>query len=217
MNWQVFLAFVLAYFIGAIPFSIWIGKKFYGVDVRTSGSGNAGATNTFRVLGTQAGILVLTLDILKGVLAVLLANWLGSENFSFEQMLYYRLGLGIMAAIGHIFPVYLNFKGGKGVATFFGVVIAIFPWAALICMGIFFLIFYTSHYVSLGSIIAALAFPFGVLFVQHVHNAVILIAVFLIPVIIFYTHRKNIGRLVSGTENKISFHKTSPVTKDSES
>src|SRR5438105_1565234 len=123
MPLQIILAFIAAYLIGAIPSSVWFGKFFYKRDVRQFGSGNAGATNTFRVLGATAGIIVLALDILKGVVAVLLANFFRGENFSSIQFLYFQIGLGLAAGLGHIFPVYLNFKGGKGVATFFGVIL----------------------------------------------------------------------------------------------
>src|ERR1043166_1122188 len=111
MPLQIIVAFIIAYLIGAIPSSVWFGKIFYKKDVRQFGSGNAGATNTFRVLGATAGIIVLVLDIVKGVVAVLIANFFSRENFSSTQFLYLQIGLGFAAGLGHIFPIYLNFKG----------------------------------------------------------------------------------------------------------
>src|ERR1700733_14541389 len=108
MTLQIILTFILAYLIGSIPSAVWIGKTFYGKDVRNYGSGNAGATNTFRVLGAGAGIVVLTADMLKGIIAVLPAHFPGGGNFSSSQFLYYQTGLGLTAGLGHIFPVYLN-------------------------------------------------------------------------------------------------------------
>lgn len=205
MTYQLILSFILAYFIGGIPFSVWIGKIFYGKDIREYGSGNAGATNTFRVLGTQAGIIVLFLDIAKGMIAVSLAYYLGTVRIESDTFLYYQIGLGIVAGLGHIFPIYLGFKGGKGVATFLGVGLAIFPVAALICIGTFLLIFLITRYVSLGSLLASLVFPFIVIFYYHFQQWPIVCFSILIPVIIFYTHRQNIQRLINGTENKINF------------
>ena len=202
------LALIAAYLIGAIPSSVWMGKLFFGMDVRKYGSGNAGATNTFRVLGTLPGLLVLMTDITKGSVAVSLAYYMGGAAFMGSEFLYYKLALGLTAALGHIFPVYLGFRGGKGVATFFGVVLAIFPLSALICAGLFIMIFATTRYVSLSSISAAVAFPFLLIFVQHVNQWPVMLAGFLIPAIILFTHRKNIQRLFQGKENKIQFRQT---------
>lgn len=207
MDYQLIIAFVLAYLIGAIPFSVWVGILFYGKDVRKFGSGNAGATNTFRVLGTQAGIIVLFLDIVKGSIAVSLAYYLGSISFESKYFIYYELGLGITAALGHIFPVYLGFKGGKGVATLFGVGISIFPAAALACVIVFAVTFFISHYVSLGSILAAWVFPVVVIFYERATQWPVIAFAIAIPIIICYTHRQNIERLWKGKENKIVFGK----------
>ncbi|MBK9730188.1 MAG: glycerol-3-phosphate 1-O-acyltransferase PlsY [Chitinophagaceae bacterium] len=207
MNYEIIVAFILAYLIGAIPFSVWTGMLFYHKDVRKYGSGNAGATNTFRVLGTQAGIIVLFLDIVKGSIAVSLAYYLGNLHFESDNFIYYELGLGITAAIGHIFPVYLNFKGGKGVATLFGAGLSVFPVAALVCVAVFLVVFLTTRYVSLGSIIASVVFPIVIIFYNQITQwPIILFSVF-IPCIIIYTHRKNIQRLLKGEESKIIFEK----------
>ncbi|MBX7109822.1 MAG: glycerol-3-phosphate 1-O-acyltransferase PlsY [Chitinophagales bacterium] len=207
MNYEFIIAFVLAYLIGAIPFSVWTGLLFYGKDVRKYGSGNAGATNTFRVLGTQAGIIVLFLDIVKGSIAVSLAYYLGGIPFDSDNFIFYELALGITAAVGHIFPVYLRFKGGKGVATLFGVGISVFPVAALACVMVFIIIFLLTRYVSLGSILAAITFPVVIIFYGHVRQWPVLAFAIAIPCIILYTHRLNIRRLLKGEEHKIAFGK----------
>lgn len=209
MTLQIILTFILAYLIGAIPSSVWFGKIFYGKDVRNYGSGNAGATNTFRVLGVSAGIIVLALDMLKGIIAVLLANLPVGGNFSPSQFLYYQLALGLTAGLGHIFPIYLKFKGGKGVATFFGVILYLFPLVALVCVVTFFIVFFITYYVSLGSMIASVAFTISIffLYLKDMHELPLIIFAVLIPVIICYTHRKNISRLLNGTEAKMHFHK----------
>lgn len=207
MNYELILAFVIAYLLGAIPFSVWVGQLFYGKDVRKYGSGNAGATNTFRVLGTQAGSIVLFLDIVKGSIAVSLAYYLGSIPFDSLNFIYYELGLGITAAIGHIFPVYLRFKGGKGVATLFGVGISVFPVAALACVAVFVIIFLWTRYVSLGSMLAAVTFPIVLIFYSHVRQWPVIAFAVIIPCIIIYTHRLNIRRLLKGEEHKIVFGK----------
>ncbi len=207
MNYELIIAFVIAYLVGAIPFSVWVGLLFYGKDVRKYGSGNAGATNTFRVLGTQAGLIVLFLDIVKGSIAVSLAYYLGNIPFDSANFIYYELGLGITAAIGHIFPVYLQFKGGKGVATLFGVGISVFPAAALACVAVFVIIFLWTRYVSLGSMLAAITFPIVLIFYSHIRQWPVIAFAIIIPCIIIYTHRLNIRRLLKGEEHKIVFGK----------
>ena len=208
MTIQIISLFIAAYLIGAIPFSVWIGKVFFGKDIRKEGSGNAGATNTFRVLGTVAGAIVLILDILKGATAVLLSKFL--NNVDHSNLIFYQTGLGLTAAIGHIYPVYLRFKGGKGVATLFGVVLIIFPIGALSAVAAFTIIFLTTRYVSLGSMIASVVFMFSIfLFDERRNDLPVIVFAIAAPVIVFYTHRKNIQRLLNGTENKISFSKKS--------
>ena len=207
MSITILITLILAYLIGAIPTSVWFGKIFYKKDVRQYGSGNAGATNTFRVFGAVSGIIVLAIDILKGVVAVMLSHIFSLPEMSKENLLFYQLSLGLIAAIGHIFPVYLNFKGGKGVATFFGVVLYLFPVAALICTITFFIVFGITHYVSVGSILASLAFMLTLFFYYAgTHVLPVLVFSIAVPVIIIFTHRKNIQRLLSGSENK--FHLT---------
>src|SRR4030043_16424 len=156
---------ILAYLIGSIPTSIWIGKSFFGIDIRECGSNNAGATNAMRILGWKAGFTVLIVDIFKGWLAVNLihiTNYYIPETGDFIE---FQLLLGIAAIIGHIFPVYVSFRGGKGVATLFGLVLAINPEPTLLCIGVFVVTLLITKYVSLSSMIAAFAFPFIVIFV----------------------------------------------------
>lgn len=191
-----------AYLLGSIPTSVWIGKFFYGVDVRELGSGNAGATNTFRVLGRSAGIPVLVFDVFKGWCAVKLyligmhAGWLPT-GYSWTEML-----LGLAALIGHIFPVFARFRGGKGVATLLGVAIAILPWPALICIGVFLLTLIVTNYVSLGSILAAVVFPPMVIVIFHNQSLHMVIFSIAISLALIVTHHKNIGRLLRREENK---------------
>lgn len=197
-------AMVIAYLIGSIPTSVWWGKVFHGVDVREHGSRNAGATNTFRVLGPKAGVPVLIIDILKGFLPVrILPNFTDLVPDTAPWM-WFRVALVGAAVLGHLYPVFAGFKGGKGVATSLGGVLAVHPGAAGICVAVFAVVFYLSRYVSLGSLSAALAFPLAVVLVFHEFSAVkIGFAVFLC-LLVFYTHRENIGRLIRGQENRMS-------------
>lgn len=197
---------VLAYLIGSISNAIWISRYFFQKDIRDYGSGNAGATNTFRVLGLKTGVVVLALDMLKGVLAVKLAYLLPfytmPENVS--QLVNLQVGLGLAAVIGHIFPIWYEFRGGKGIATLFGMVLAIQPVIALCCVGVFALILFLTRYVSLSSILAGIAFPVLLIFIfreQEVFYRIFAIATALLVIL---THQKNIGRLLNGTENKVS-------------
>lgn len=192
---------ITAYLLGSIPSAVWIGKRFYGVDVREHGSGNAGATNTFRVLGKKAGIPVLIIDVLKGWLAVNLA-YLNDYEVGGEQFVNLQLAAGLVALMGHILPVFAGFKGGKGVATLLGVVLALQPYAALIALGIFLTIFLSTHYISLSSMIAAVTFPLITIFIFHAKVQSLIMFSMFIAVIVLITHQKNIERLLRGEESK---------------
>lgn len=192
-----YIPFLIAYLLGAIPSSIIIGKTFYNKDVRTEGSGNAGATNTFRVLGKKAGSIVLFMDILKGALATV-----AFLPFGLDYSIEFKLLLGLTAVIGHIYPVFLGFKGGKGVATLLGMMIGIHPIASLICIVIFLFSLTASRYVSLSSIISTLAFPILVTFVLKEDNLSLQIFGVAVFLLVSYTHRSNIQRLLKGEENK---------------
>jgi glycerol-3-phosphate acyltransferase PlsY len=203
VNTETILILFGAYLIGSVPSAVWIGKAFYGIDVREYGSGNAGATNTFRVLGKKAGIPVLMIDILKGYLALQLVYLTGNYLPSSQQFVNFKLALGIAALIGHIFPVFAGFRGGKGVATLLGILIGVQPFAALICAGIFLLIFIPSGYVSLGSMLAAIAYPFIIMLVLNETIPTVNIFAMSVAILVLITHQKNIERLLKGSESKI--------------
>lgn len=197
------LALILAYLIGSIPSAVWIGKFLYGVDVRNSGSGNSGATNTFRVLGKKAGIPVLILDIFKGWLAVQLSYVIG--DFRPETQLFenFQFLLGLFSVIGHIFPIFAQFRGGKGIATILGAMIAIHYQAALLSIAVFLIVFLSTHYVSLSSIIGALIFPISIIFIFNYSSPTFVLYSFLVWILVLITHQKNIERLLSNKESKI--------------
>jgi glycerol-3-phosphate acyltransferase PlsY len=202
------LIMLAAYLIGSIPSSVWLGKLIYNKDVREEGSGNAGATNTIRVLGWQIGVVVLLLDALKGWFAVYLADLLPMETYLGMSKPLFQIVLAVLAVLGHIFPVYVGFKGGKGVATLLGVAIAIFPWQViLIELGVFFLIFGSTRIVSLGSILVAVTLPFLMWLAFPVELPILILAI-VIAVFIPVTHRKNIGRLLKGEEKRLEFKKS---------
>jgi len=198
------LALIGAYLLGAVPSAVWIGKLFYGTDVREHGSGNAGATNTFRVLGKKAGIPVLLLDILKGFGAVSLVWIAGDYRPHTNDFIEMQLALGVAAVLGHVFPVYAGFRGGKGIATLFGVIMALHPQACLLATLVFLAVFLTTHYVSLGSMCAALAFPFIVAlgFPGKAFPPMVIFSV-MVTVLVLITHQKNIERLLKKQESKI--------------
>lgn len=190
-----------AYLLGSVPTAVWIGKFFYKIDVREYGSGNAGATNTFRVLGKKAGIPVLFIDVLKGFAAVNLAyisDYIPNSN----QFINLQLVLGIASLIGHIFPIFASFRGGKGIATLLGIVLAVHLSGALIAIGIFILVLLITGYVSLGSITAALLFPFIVIGVFKETVPSLVIFSILIAIMVLITHQKNIERLLRREESK---------------
>jgi len=198
----VALLVLIAYLLGSIPTSVWIGKAFYNIDVREFGSGNAGATNTFRVLGKNAGIPVLIIDILKGTLAVALAYFSGFEINSTE-FINLQLGLGIAALIGHIFPVFAGFRGGKGVATILGIVICILPLASSLALIVFLVVLFSTRIVSLSSMLAGVSFPLVLNFLLGNQNPVLTVFSIVVAALLIVTHRKNIKRLLSNEESKV--------------
>ena len=204
------LFLLLAYLIGAFPSAVWLGRTFYNTDVREYGSGNAGATNTFRTLGAKAGVPVLLMDILKGWLAVNLVYFVtDNQLFSDEKFFEIKLVLGIAAVIGHLFPVYTGFRGGKGIATMLGFMLGVYWQAALLSALVFVVTFLLSKYVSLSSIIASLAFPFIVIVILGINNtntSLIIFSIF-VPILSLITHQKNIERLIRREENKAKFGK----------
>lgn len=205
INIENVLALIGAYLIGSIPSAVWIGKAFYSIDVREYGSGNAGATNTFRVLGKKAGIPVLLIDIIKGYMALQLVLFIGNYLPGTQQYITFKLTLGIAALLGHIFPIFAGFRGGKGVATLLGILIAVQPVAALICTVIFVFILLISGYVSLGSMTAAIAYPFIIMLVLHETIPIVNIFAMAVAILVLITHQKNIERLLRGSESKVAF------------
>ena len=203
-------ALILAYLYGSIPTAVWIGQAFYGIDVREYGRGNAGATNTFRVLGKKAGIAVMVLDILKGYTATNLAYLIGLSVTGPQdsvQFVNYQLALGVTAVMGHLFPIFAGFRGGKGIATLFGMILAVHTGAALICVLTFVIVLLISKYVSLSSILSGFSFPLSVIFLfQSPIRSVVLYGM-CICVLILVTHQKNIERLLKGKESKVNLFK----------
>ena len=191
-----------SYLLGAIPTSIWTGKLFYRIDIREFGSGNAGASNAFRVFGFSVGLFVLILDMFKGFVAVKLLKFFSFVQPSTPEYVNIQIILGIAAVLGHIYPIYSGFRGGKGVATVFGVLLALHPYATLCAAGIFLIGFISTRYSSIGSILAGLSFPVWIIVVfdsPYLHLKVFSI---LVSLLIIFTHRKNLMRLWNGTESK---------------
>lgn len=206
LSYNNVFAILLAYLVGSVPSAIWVSKWFFGVDVRDYGSKNAGATNTFRVIGKRAGFPVLFFDILKG--------WAAVKGFSYlfsayepgsNQYVNLQLAIGMTAVFGHVFPIYARFKGGKGVATLLGIILAINLPAASASFGIFLLTYLLSQYVSLGAIMAAFFFPFITIFVFKAQSPSLIYFSIVLSIMVILTHRKNIERLLKREENKMPF------------
>lgn len=202
---------LLAYVLGSIPSAVWIGKKYYGIDIREHGSKNAGTTNMLRVLGKRAAIPVFILDFFKGFAAVSLFSILRYDaDINAAWMINLKI-LGVFAAVlGHIFPIFANFKGGKGVATLVGAVTGIYPQIVLLCFAVWSLVFLFTHYVSLASMTAGCCFPALVLFYSTSEwsrnneiSITFIIFSFAVAILLLWSHRKNIQRLKEGTESKI--------------
>ncbi len=197
---------VIAYLIGSIPTSVWIGRRFYGIDIRQQGSGNSGATNSLRVLGKKAGVIVLIIDMLKGWLAVGIVILSSYPSGSAPRM-HLEVALACSAIVGHILPIYVGFKGGKGVATGMGIIIAFSPIVGLFCMVVFILVFFAFHYVSLASMVAALSFPLWMVVMSKMHYKWVVAFSIFLPLLVIFMHRKNIARLLKRQESKIQLFK----------
>ena len=200
------LIICLAYLIGSIPTAVWVGRKFHGIDVREHGSKNAGATNTFRVLGRKSGWFVLTIDVLKGLLAAILPLFFETD-YSENQLLTFQLATSFVCIIGHVYPVFAQFRGGKGVATSLGIIIGLNPFSAGISLLIFLIVFFAFRYVSLGAIITSIAYPFISYFVVKEDAKSMIVFTVLIGVLIVLSHRKNIKRLINGEESRMNLSK----------
>ena len=208
LNFQFFILNLIgAYLLGSIPSAVWIGKAAKGVDVREHGSKNAGATNTMRVLGVKTGIPVLLIDVFKGFAAVELALALPVFEKGTDAFISFQLVLGVAAVVGHIFPVFAGFRGGKGVATIVGILLALHWQATLVAIGVFLLTLFISKYVSLSSLMMGLSYPVSVIFIFKNINTPLTMIIFSVAVsiLLLFTHRKNISRLIHGNENKATF------------
>ena len=194
---SIFLGAMMAYLLGSIPSGLWIGRKFFQIDIRQHGSGNLGATNSFRILGKKAGTIVLLMDLLKGSISVLLLKQMDLHGIS-------PLIIALFAVIGHTYPLFANFKGGKAVATFAGVILAYQPVLFLIGLGIFILTLAISKMVSFTSM---LTISIGVLLSLYFQDMVLTTIALLADIFIIYRHRTNIQRIFNGTEAKVDIFK----------
>lgn len=203
------LVLLLAYLLGSIPAAVWIGKKFHNIDVREHGSGNAGTTNVIRVLGWKTGIPVLLIDVAKGSLATLLPVIFKLAEAGSPLIINLQIVAGVTAIIGHIFPVFAGFKGGKGVATVFGVLLALQFFLTLSCFGVFLVVMLVTGIVSVSSMSAGLAFPILLFAVFDTPSLVFKIFSIVVAIALILTHKKNIERIMKGEEKKlIKFGKT---------
>jgi len=199
------IVILLGYLIGSIPTAVWVGKAFHGCDIREHGSKNAGATNTFRVLGRRSGWFVLIIDVSKGVLAACLPHFFTHMLVGYkDEFLILQLCASFSAVFGHVFPIFAHFRGGKGVATSLGIVIGINPYAAVVCLALFLVVFLSSRYVSLGAITAALSFPFISYFMINEDARIMVVFTVILGLLVILAHRKNIERLWKGEENKMN-------------
>ena len=198
----------VGYMLGSIPSAVWVGQLFHGIDIRDYGSKNAGATNTFRVFGKKLGAIVLVIDVLKGYVAASIPLFLNQMYIGFkDEVLILQLIASFFVIIGHVLPVLAKFKGGKGVACTLGIIIAINPETAFICLGCFIIVFVVWKYVSLGAIVASVLFPFVSYFFMLEDARIMIIFSIVISLIVLFSHRKNMQRLLRGEENKMNFLK----------
>jgi len=209
---SIIILAISSYLLGSIPTVIITGKLLKHIDIRQHGSGNAGATNVFRVLGWRAGLVVLIIDMFKGFLAAGLLIRLFPQLWSdTDYRIYWQIMAGLIAILGHIWTIFAGFRGGKGVGTAAGVILGLQPFPVLICLIVFIVIVARTRYVSLGSITSAILLPFILLgnkFLLHLEVPVaMLILSVLLALLIVFTHRQNISRLIQGNENKISWTK----------
>ena len=205
---------IIAYLLGSIPSAVWIGKRYYGVDVREHGSKNAGTTNVLRVLGTRAAVPVFVIDFLKGFVAVSIFSLLKYDTGipSGAWVVNMKILAVFVVVLGHIFPIFANFRGGKGVATVLGAITGIQPNIALLCFAVWVVTLAVWHYVSLASMVAGCSFPIfvsifsGSIYARHGldHTSIsFLVFSFIVAIALAWTHRKNVGRLLDGTEPKV--------------
>jgi glycerol-3-phosphate acyltransferase PlsY len=197
------LVFIIAYLLGSIPSAVWLGKWFHNIDVRQHGSGNAGTSNTIRVLGWGTGIPVLIIDLGKGWLAAMLPAIFNLAPTESAMMINLQILTGLTAIIGHIFPLFAGFRGGKGVATVFGVLLALQPLLTIGCFGIFLIVLLLTGIVSVSSISAGIAFPLFLFLIFETPSLIFKIFSIFIAIALLVTHRKNIDRLFRGEEKRL--------------
>ncbi|MEA3496674.1 MAG: glycerol-3-phosphate 1-O-acyltransferase PlsY [Bacteroidota bacterium] len=203
--YKIILLLIFSYLLGSIPSSYWIGKIFFNVDVRNHGSKSSGATNTMRILGAKVAFPVLLIDILKGFLATKLTILL--PNIAPDIVMHYKIFFGLAAITGHIFPVFANFRGGKGIATITGIIIGIIPELIPFALGLFIIIVSFTKIVSMGSILTSLSVPFIIYFILQRNDIYLLGFSLIIFLIVIITHRENLKRIFAGKETTISFRK----------
>lgn len=207
---SIIILVICAYLLGSIPSAVWIGKKYYGIDIREYGSKNAGATNTLRVLGKRAALPVFVIDFLKGFTAVTLSNLIAYDPSVHPNLIYdVKIGLVFAAVLGHIFPLFAGFRGGKGVATVAGAVLGIYPPAIILCLTVWFVTLMMTHYVSFSSMMAGVMFPVFIMVSPETNRSIPLIIFSLfVAVLLVFTHRKNIKRLLNDEESKMYIWRT---------
>ena len=196
-------SFILAYLLGSVPTAVWAGKIFHGKDLREHGSGNAGAANAIRVLGWKTGVPVLLIDMAKGWLAAMLPVFFRLAEPETALITNLQIGTGLTAIFGHILPVFAGFRGGKGVATVSGVILAIHPMLTLSCLGVFLIVFLIIRIVSVASMIAGVAFPVLLFTLFDTPSLIFRIFAIFIAVALIFTHRNNIKRLLKGEEKRL--------------
>ncbi len=197
---KLFLVFILAYLLGSIPNGYIFGMRFAGKDIRNFGSGNVGATNVARVAGYKVGLLVAILDIAKGYVAVLIAQYFLLPEYS----MVFVFAAVLLAIIGHNWSVFLSFKGGKGVATSVGIILRLFPYSLLILVIVWIVMILLTKMVSVGSILGAISLPISVAFLYSTDSSYIIFST-IITLLVIFSHRSNIKRIIKGNENKMSW------------
>ena len=200
---NIVLVFILAYLLGSIPAAVWIGKTFHKIDVRQHGSGNAGSTNVIRVLGWKTGIPVLVIDLVKGWTAAMLPVWFYVAEPGSAILTNLQILTGLTSILGHIFPLFAGFRGGKGVASIFGVLLALQPLLTLCCLGVFLVMFLITGIVSVSSMSAGIAFPILLFLLFDTPSVIFKIFSIFIAIALLITHKKNIRRLIRGEESKL--------------
>ncbi len=200
---NIILVFVLAYLLGSIPSAVWIGKRFHKIDIREHGSGNAGTANVIRVLGWKTGVPVLLIDVAKGWTAASLPVFFNLAEPGSAAIINIQILAGVVAIVGHIFPVFAGFKGGKGVATVFGTLLALKFFLTLSCFGVFLAMFLITGIISVSSMTAGLAFPIILFTIFETPSLVFKIFSVFVAIALLITHRKNIVRLLKGEESRL--------------